>query len=290
MPQLHKTLLFIGAHPDDETFGVGATLARYAADGADVYYACATKGEAGTVDAEFLKGHDTQGDLRWSELDCASKVLGLKGVFHLGYRDSGMAGWEDNKHPLALMTAPVEEVAGRIVKIIRDTKPQVVVTFDPIGGYRHPDHIATHKAAVEAFHAAGDPGRYPEAGPAFQPAKLYFHVFPRRMLRIAVKLMPLFGHDPRRFGKNKDIDVASLAEVQFPVHAIVRLDKRSEQARDKAALCHASQTGGRPPRREMLGFLSGLFGKSDHFMRAFPAGDVQTREKDLFDGTSQSPS
>lgn len=284
MPQDPKTLLFIGAHPDDETFGVGATLAKYATSGFAVYYACATRGEAGTVEPELLKGHASQGDLRWSELKCASNVLGLKDVFYLGYRDSGMQGWEDNRHPLALMAAPLQEVVGRMVKVIRETKPQVVVTFDPIGGYRHPDHIATHKAAVAAFHAAGDPARYPEAGPAYQPQKLYFHVFPRRMLRIAVRLMPLFGKDPRHFGRNKDIDIASLAEVKFPVHAIVRLDKRSEETRDKAAMCHVSQMGGRPPRREMLGFLSRLFGRRDSFMRAFPEADGQHKESDLFEG------
>ena len=116
------------------------------------------------VKPEFMHGFENVGDMRWAELECAAAVLGLAGVIHLGYRDSGMAGSEDNKNPEALVNAPVEEVAGRIVKILRDIRPQVVVTHDPIGGYRHPDHIAVHNATVKAFYAAGDPGKVSRGG------------------------------------------------------------------------------------------------------------------------------
>ncbi|MDO8491835.1 MAG: PIG-L family deacetylase, partial [Dehalococcoidia bacterium] len=160
-----RTLLYVGAHPDDETFGLGGTLAYYAAAGVKVYCACATRGEAGSISPEHLRGFASPGDLRWAELKCAGEVLGLTDVIYLGYRDSGMPGSVDNKHPQALAAAPVEEVAGRVVKALREFRPQVVITSDPIGGYRHPDHIAIHDATVMAFHAAGDPTQYPEAGP-----------------------------------------------------------------------------------------------------------------------------
>jgi N-acetyl-1-D-myo-inositol-2-amino-2-deoxy-alpha-D-glucopyranoside deacetylase len=109
--QTTKTLMLTGAHPDDETLGVGATLAQYAAAGHKVYYVCATRGEAGEVAPEFIRGFDSIADLRTQELKCAAEVLGLADVIYLGYRDSGMAGAEDNKHPNALASAPVEEVA-----------------------------------------------------------------------------------------------------------------------------------------------------------------------------------
>ena len=279
-----RTLLFVGAHPDDETFGVGGTLAQYAAAGVKVYYACATRGEAGSVNPEQMKGHATLGDMRWEELKCAAQILGLADVIYLGYRDSGMSGAEDNKHPEALAAAPLEQVAGRIVKVIRELRPDVVLTFDPIGGYRHPDHIAVHNATVRAFHATGDPGQFPEAGEAFRPQKLYFSVFPRGMLKLAVRVMPLFGQDPRRFGRNKDIDIASLAEVEFPVHAEVRLSKRSIELRDRAAACHASQMEGGPPRAGMLGIINRLRGQRDLYMRGHPPVTGRRRETDLFEG------
>jgi LmbE family N-acetylglucosaminyl deacetylase len=279
-----KTLVFVGAHPDDETFGVGGTLAQYAAAGLKVYYVCATRGEAGMVSPESMRGYSSIGDLRWAELKCAAQTLGLTDVIYLGYRDSGMAGSEDNKHPQALAAAPLEQVAGRIVEVIRRLKPEVVATFDPIGGYRHPDHIAIHNATVKAFHATIDARQYPEAGPVFQPQKLYFHVFPHRLLKVTVKLLSFFGKDPHRFGRNKDIDIASLVEMEFPVHSVIRLTRNAVLTRDRAVACHASQLGGGSPRGGILGLANRLFGQRDSYMRAHPLVSGQRRESDLFEG------
>ncbi len=121
----------------------------------------------------------------------------------------------DNKHPQALCNAPVEQVTARIVKIIREVRPQVILTHDPHGDYGHPDHIAAHKATVAAFYAAGDPNKYPEFGASFQPSKLYFNVFPRRLIKFAVRLLPLFGQNPKKFGRNKDIDLTALAGESY---------------------------------------------------------------------------
>lgn len=282
-----RTLLFVGAHPDDETLGPGGTLAHYVASGVNVYYACATRGEAGTVSAESMQRYTSVGDLRWAEMTCAAQVLGLAGVRHLGYRDSGMPGSPDNKRPDALFAAPLEEVAGRIVAIIRELRPQVVLTFDPIGGYRHPDHIVTHRATVMAFHAAGDPARYPDAGPPFQPRKLYFSVFPRGMLKVAVRLLPLFGQDPHHLGKNKDVDIASLVEVEFPIHARIRLNRHAISARERATACHASQVDSAPRAglpRLIATLLSRFQGRRDLFMRAYPPVSSRHPESDLFAG------
>jgi LmbE family N-acetylglucosaminyl deacetylase len=276
-----RTLLFAGAHPDDETFGAGGTLAQYAAAGVKVYYACATRGEAGSVRPGYLPENATIGEVRWAELKCAAGILRLADVIHLGYRDSGMPGSEDNKHPNALVMAPMEQVVERLVKVIRQVRPDVVITFDPIGGYRHPDHIKMHDATVKAFHAAADAQRYPDAGPAHQPQKLYFHVFPRTWLRVAVRIMPLLGQDPHRFGRNKDIDLASLTQVNFPVNAAVRLTRQAIAARDSATACHASQLDGGPSR---LWFIRRLFGERDLYMRGYPPPDGRRRETDLFQG------
>jgi LmbE family N-acetylglucosaminyl deacetylase len=278
-----KTLLLVGAHPDDETFSIGGTLAQYAAAGVKVYYACATRGEAGTVEPELMKGFATIGEMRWAELTCAAKVLGLADIIYLGYRDSGMAGSEDNMHPEALVNAPVEQVAGRIVKVIRELKPQVIITSDPVGGYRHPDHIAVHNATVKAFSAAGDPKQYNEAGPAFTPQKLYFSVFPRSIFKVLVKLMPLFGQDPHRFGRNKDVDITEMIDTTFPVHATIRLTRQARKTREMAILCHASQISGRP-RNDLFSFVEKLRRHNDIFMRSYPPVTNRKREHDLFEG------
>src|SRR3990170_1624490 len=152
-----RALLAVLAHPDDESFGPGGTLALYASRGVQVHLLCATRGEVGTVAPDLMAGHATIGDLRQAELECAAEHLGLTGVHFLGYRDSGMPGSPDNQHPQALAAAPIEEIARRVAGYIRQIRPQVVITFDPLGGYRHPDHIAIHRATVVALDVARDP-------------------------------------------------------------------------------------------------------------------------------------
>jgi len=273
-----SVLIFFGAHPDDESFGMGGTLAKYAAAGVKVIYACATRGEVGSADPEHLQGFATPGDMRWAELTCAAKELGLADVIHLGYRDSGMPGSPDNEHPNALAAAPLEEVTAKVAALMRDLKPQVVITFDPIGGYRHPDHIAIHNATVLAFNIARSSGD-PET-----PQKLYYAVFPRGLLKVAVKLMPLFGRDPRHFGRNKDIDIASLAEVDFPVHAVINVKGEPLLAKERASACHKSQLGSGPPARGLVALFFRSSQNRERFMRAYPRVVGRVREEDLFAG------
>ncbi|HET7143468.1 MAG TPA: PIG-L family deacetylase [Anaerolineales bacterium] len=277
-----KTILAVLAHPDDESFGLGGTLAFYAAKGYDTYYLCATRGEAGTVDEVHMKGFKDTAEMRTDELMRAAKELGLKEVFFLGYRDSGMPGMDANQHPDAQINHPIDEVAGRVVKYIRDLKPDIVITFDPIGGYKHPDHIHIHKATVLAFENADVSTFHPEAGAPFKPSALYYQVFPRGLLKVAIRLMPLFGKDPTKFGRNGDVNIKELAEVSFPVH--VRLDVSSAaQAKRKASECHASQ-GGMQMRRGVIGFITKMFGEREDYMRAYPAvGESFKRRIDLFD-------
>jgi LmbE family N-acetylglucosaminyl deacetylase len=263
-----KAILAVLAHPDDESFGLGGTLALYATKGYDTYYVCATRGEVGTVDEEHLNGFKDTAELRTDELNRAAKVLGLKGVYFLGYRDSGMPGSEDNKHPNAQINHSIDEVAGKVVRYIRELKPDVVLTFDPIGGYKHPDHIHIHKATVLAFEKADDASFHPEAGAPFKPRALYFQVFSRRILRWTVKLMPLVGRDPTKFGRNHDVNLKELAEVDFPVHVRVNITPVADIKRE-AGIQHASQ-GGSQMRRGLMAVLMKLVGEREEFMRAYP--------------------
>lgn len=277
-----RKLLVVMAHPDDETFGTGGTLAYYASKGVEVHLICATRGEVGDVEPEMLVGFESIADLRESELRCAAETLGISQVHMLDYRDSGMPGSIDNVHPRALAAAPVEKVAGEIVQYIRELKPEVVITFDPIGGYHHPDHIAIHNATVKAFYAAADGEQYKDDGlEPFQSNKLYFHTFPKGFMKAALFFLRLFGKDPTKFGKNGDINLVPIAEAKFPINA--RVDYRSVlEKRDKASACHASQ-GGVQMTSGVMSLMRKIFGISDQFMRAYPAPGKHV-ERDLFEG------
>lgn len=278
---MSRRLLAVVAHPDDETFGMGGTLAHYAEQGVEVHLICATRGEVGEVNSEMLEGFQSVGELREHELCCAADFLGLKKVHFLDYRDSGMSGSPENDHPMALIRAPLVEVAEKIAFYIRDIKPQVVITFDPMGGYGHPDHIAVHNAVVAAFEMSGDDRREIKNLSAFMPDKLYFHIFPRKMLRWIVKLMPLFGKDPSRFGKNADIDLTSIVSTTYPEHARVNYRSVAEK-RERASACHASQ-GGDQQSGYFLSWILRIFSSTESFMRAYPPPEENERiEKDLF--------
>ena len=283
MTSSQPTLLAVLAHPDDESFGMGGTLALYARRNVLVHLVCATRGEAGEVPPQFLEGFGSIAERRESELRCAAGILGLAGVHFLEYRDSGMAGSPENEHPNALAAQPVETVASKVAQLIRQLKPQVVVTFDPIGGYKHPDHIAMHNASVLAFRLAGD-AAYPSDLPPYQPQKLYFHTISKSYLRLAVMVLRLLGKDPRHFGRNGDIDLASIvAEGSFPTHARINCQSVAA-AKEAAAACHASQLGGALPRRGLVALLSRRASYTETFMRAVPPAPARLLERDLFAG------
>ena len=274
-----KTLLAVLAHPDDESFGMGGTLALYASRGVEVHLVCATRGEVGEATPELLKEFESIAKLRESELRCAAGILGLAGVHFLDYRDSGMPGSPDNTHPQALAAQPLDDVAANVVCYIRQLKPQVVLTFDPIGGYRHPDHIAIQRATVRAFEQARNPEFAAHSLPVHTPERLYFHKMPNGLLKFAVRFLPLIGKDPHKFGSNGDIDLLPIAEVDFPTNA--RIDIRSVlKKKRQAGACHASQGGGRMGGG-VVSLLMRLFSGTEAFMRAFPP--VTEAEKVVID-------
>ncbi len=279
-----QRLLIAFAHPDDESFGMGGTIAYYVRRGVEVNLICSTNGDVGTVDPAFLKNYDTVGDLRLDELHCAAETLGIKNVITYGYRDSGMMGTPDNNHPSCLWQADENAVTANIVRDIRRLRPQVVVTFDPWGGYGHPDHIFMHRATTRAFHAAGDPAQYPDDGlEPYQPAKLYYNSLSRATLQMWVLQARLHGQDPRRIGRNQDIDLLEILGRQAPKHARIHIG-RFQATWDQASSCHASQLN---PRQSngFLGRVARVLNRNQYFTRAYPEPRKSERiETDLFAG------
>jgi mycothiol S-conjugate amidase len=176
-------LMAVHAHPDDESSKGAATMAKYVAQGVDVLVVTCTGGERGSVLNPKLDQPEVWAqisELRRQEMDRAREILGVRQEW-LGFVDSGLPEG-DPLPPLpegcfGLQDADV--AAERLVRVIREQRPHVVLTYDENGGYPHPDHIMTHKVSVVAFDAAGDPERYPDAGEPWQPLKLYYHMWAR---------------------------------------------------------------------------------------------------------------
>jgi mycothiol S-conjugate amidase len=284
-----RRLLFVFAHPDDESFSNAGTILRAVAAGAAVHYACATRGECGSVDPALLTGVSSTAALRTAELSCAARALGLAAVHYLGWRDSGMAGAPDNTHPDALAQAPPTRVAAQVAAIIRAVRPQTVVTFNPYGGYGHPDHIAIHRATRAAFTAAGDPAYAPEhlaAGLApYQPARLYYTTFDPRPLRLSIAAMRLLRRDPRRLGRNADMDLLRIAEAVTPTTTVI--DTRPWLADAAAARrCHRSQYDPSRGLERLPRFLQRWLTGAERFTRVHPPWSPGAPlETDLFDET-----
>jgi mycothiol S-conjugate amidase len=172
-----QCVMMIHAHPDDEASKGAGTIARYAAEGAATVLVCCTGGEAGDVLNPAMDTPAVRADLvavRRAELEESVRIIGYDRVHLLGYRDSGMPDSEANTHPDNFANAPLDEAVGRIVALIRAERPQVLVGYGPDRVYVHPDHVRVHEAGDLAFDRAGDPDWYPEAGPPWQPSKLYW--------------------------------------------------------------------------------------------------------------------
>jgi len=297
------TLLGIFAHPDDESFGPGGTLARYAAEGVDVHVIIATDGIAGSVgDDSYMQTHETLAQVRSTELSDAAVALGITSIWSLPYSDSGMRGSPENKNPDALIQQPLGTLIDDILGYINRLQPDIVLTHDPFGGYGHPDHIHCCEATTAAFHLlAGSTDLGPNSAQShgddlrveqpthgrYRPQKLYYTAFDKRMLKIIVKLMPLWGADPTAIGRNKDIDLVEISHWHTPIHARINVGDYLEE-KDRASRAHASQYSGAPSYiRALPAVLRKRFLSFDTFTRAYPAATSITStpvETDLFSG------
>ena len=271
----NRRILAIYGHPDDEGQVTGS-LARFIAAGNSVTLVCATRGEVGEISAPALSTPETLWYTRELELRAAMAQIGLRDVRFLPYRDSGMAGTPENDDPRALHQALPSDVVAAIVAILRDVRPHFVFTWDPTGGYGHPDHLAVHRHTVAAFDACANAEAYPETGPAWAPARLYWGARTMKgfasifleMERRGVLPEPLSAERRERFDKAMTEPEPS-ASVVADVRAYIGL-KRA------AAGMHRSQFGENSMFARIPDDLRDQFFGEERFFQArpeWPAGN-----------------
>jgi N-acetyl-1-D-myo-inositol-2-amino-2-deoxy-alpha-D-glucopyranoside deacetylase len=215
-----RGLLFVHAHPDDETVGTGATVAHYAArPDVHVTVVTCTLGEEGEVRVPHLAGlaaneADQLGGYRYWEYRQATAALGVTDTHFLGgvarYRDSGMMGLHANQHPRSFWVADVDEAAADLVAVIRDRAPEVLVTYDPDGFYGHPDHIQAHRVAMRAAGLAADAAWRPDLGAAHEIRRIYWTTMPRSLIEAQFEAFANATDNPFA-------DVASVEDLPFGV-------------------------------------------------------------------------
>jgi mycothiol S-conjugate amidase len=232
-------LLSVHAHPDDESSKGAATVARYHAAGVHTVLVTCTGGEEGDILNPAMDNPAVRAELpaiRLAELEAATAIIGYDEVILLGYRDSGMAGSEANANPACLAAAPLSEAVERLVRIVRQVRPQVMLTYpENQSGYPHPDHLRVHEISVAAFAAAGDASAFPEAGPVYQPAKLYYNLWSRRrILEMHEKFLELGMESP--FG-DRLLERSSDEDTATTVISIAGF----EEVRTEALRAHATQ-------------------------------------------------
>lgn len=273
------------AHPDDEQ-GVSGAFVKYGRMGVNTTLVCGTRGEVGEIAPETNATPETLGQVREQEMRCAAEVIGVKNLYLLDYRDSGMVGTPENQDRRALHQADLLQVAGQIIRIVRKERPQVMTTFDSWGGYGHPDHIQIHKATLLAFFLAGNPDAYPEqlvdGLEPWTPLKLYFSAFARSRFTKYMEYMQAEGKEVPEFFK--DFERRSLPDEVITTQVDV-----AEYAKLKlqSLLCHATQLGPNTYFRQMPEdlWLSGA--KTETFVLA-EARIERPREveTDLFEGVA----
>jgi N-acetyl-1-D-myo-inositol-2-amino-2-deoxy-alpha-D-glucopyranoside deacetylase len=241
-------LLLVHAHPDDETINTGATMARYVAEGATVTLLTCTLGEEGEVLVPELAQlaadqADQLGGYRIGELRAAMAALGVSDIRFLGgagrYRDSGMMGTPANDHPRAFWNADLDEAVASAVAVVREVRPQVLVTYDENGGYGHPDHIQAHRVAMGAVECAADPTYRPDLGPAWDVAKVYWCCVPRSVLQRGLDALAAAGEASPFEGISEADDVpfaVSDGEVAAAVDGSAFVDRK-----DAAMRAHPTQ-------------------------------------------------
>ncbi len=274
-------LLAVHAHPDDEASKGAATVAHYHAQGVRCVLVCCTGGEAGDILNPAMERpgiRERLPQVRMEELARSAAVIGYDEAVLLGYRDSGMPGTPENEDPRCFARAPLDDAVGRLVAVIRRERPQVIVTYaDNQEGYPHPDHLRVHEITVPAFEAAADPDAYPEAGPPWQPLKLYYIAWSRaRMLAMHEKFLELGLESPfdEKWFDRPDHDERITTRLQVSEH---------DDVRRNALLAHATQIDpnspfwfGLPPGIVVYGF--------DDYILARSLVDSALPEDDLFAG------
>ena len=234
-----KRLLLVHAHPDDETINNGVTMAKYAADGINVTLVTCTRGEEGEVLVESLLNlasskDDKLGEHREVELKNAMDELGIKDFRFLGapnkkWRDSGMMGTPQNDRKDVFWQADLDEVANELVKIILETKPQVLITYDEFGGYGHPDHIKAHQIAMRAAEIASQQD--------WQVSKIYWNTTPRSVIQMGIDKMKEVGSeffgaenaDDLPFAKPDELVTSVVKAPEYVPHKLAAMKAHATQ-------------------------------------------------------------
>ena len=179
-------LMSVHAHPDDEASKGAGTVAKYSEEGARCVLVCCTDGGAGDILNKALDTPENKANIvevRRAELDKSAEIIGYDRVVMLPYLDSGMPDMEENKHPDNFANAPLGEATGHLVALIREERPQVIITYsDHQQGYLHPDHLKVNDISIAAFWAAGNPHAYPELGEPWQPMKMYYSAWSKERI------------------------------------------------------------------------------------------------------------
>jgi mycothiol conjugate amidase Mca len=281
------TLMVVHAHPDDEVIGTGGTFARYGDEGIRTVLVTATLGEEGDIVLPELNTPEVKArlaEVRREELRKAVAILGIGQQEFLGYRDSGMAGTPSNEHPDCFNMADLDEATGRLVRLVRTYRPHVLVSYNDLGGYGHPDHIACHKVTVAAFEAAGDGARYPEAGAPWSPLKLYEMNWPRQRTQ-------RFWEQLRERGLPTPLDNPNYDLTRFTVpdeRITTTIDVGDYVERKRAALLeHHTQIAADGPFLSMPEDVGREMWRSEYFTllaARIPLPQREGHEDDLFVG------
>ncbi|MDQ6856328.1 MAG: PIG-L family deacetylase [Candidatus Dormibacteraeota bacterium] len=234
-------LMSVHAHADDESITMGGLLAVSHDRGVRTANVCCTDGKLATIVAEDMPEETTRphlAEIRQQELRAACAILGVDEVHFLGYGESGMWGADTNQLPDAFWKADINEAVGRMVAEIRRFRPHVVVTYDGIGGYGHPDHIQTHRVTLLAVEAAHMKTLYPEAGDPWRVSKLYYTSIPLSFLRKAAEMAREAGMPPP-FGVERPEDLPFVTPDEWITTTV---DIREGVRRKRQALiAHHSQ-------------------------------------------------
>ena len=238
-------LLTVHAHPDDESSKGAGSVAKYHAQGVHTVLVCCTGGEAGDILNPAMDTPEVRADIaavRQRELERAVEIIGYDELVMLGYRDSGMPDTPPNEDPRCFAKADLDDAIGRLVTVIRRTRPQVVVTYgDDQQGYPHPDHLRVHDISIVAFDAAADPDRFPDAGEPWQPLKLYYTMWSRnRIVAMHEKFLELGLESPfdQRWLERPSQDDRITTSIDISDHMDVRRE---------ALLAHATQVDPESP-------------------------------------------
>jgi LmbE family N-acetylglucosaminyl deacetylase len=278
---MRRTLLAVLAHPDDESYGIGGTLARYVAEGVDVHVAIATDGAAGSIDENWQGDRSKLVEARDAELNAAAEVLGVT-LHRFGYRDSGYVGDQANQNPASFINANKNEAINRVIDLFREIRPDVVITHDETGGYFHPDHIQCYEITTSAFEATRQSTKNGGSTPdLYQPGRLYYAAFPNSWVRVVIFLMRLRGVDPTRAGRNQDIDFTRVGVPPEAITTSINYTKYWETKR-MASSMHGSQGGGTSFSRIFPAWFQKRVFSKETYIRAYPPVSDGYREKDLF--------